>query len=131
MTSVLRRWSTFLLLLAIPLRVYAAAAMMFCGQPGEATPPPQTSMHEQMQSHSDPVGGMAHAEHHQGHGTGSAHGQDHGSCSACCCAGMIATATHDWQAQPFARPAPPRFVAMVVPPTVPRRLERPPRIFLA
>jgi len=134
MNALLRRFATILLLLAVPLRVYAAVAMMFCGAPSQVPHELQmggAAMHGQMHDHRNTDDSMESVEHHEDHDARSEHVQDHGSCAACCCAGMIATAHYDWKPQSFATPATPGFVAIAVPPTVPHRLERPPRVFLA
>lgn len=152
MNPVLRRLATFLLLLAVPLRVYAAVAMVFCGGLGEtqhdiesvsALMQVQTSEVVRSQRHErgEESGSVMHDEsdrdhadadpgdHRHGAGPDGAHQQV--SCSACCCTGMIATAQYDWKPQSFATPATPSFVAIAVPHAVPQRLERPPRTILA
>lgn len=132
--NFIRRLATFLLLLAVPLRVYAAVAMTFCGAPSQVPHEMQmeaAAMHAQMHDRDSTEGSAVSVEHHENHDARSEHVQDHGSCAACCCAGMIATAHYDWKPQSFATPATPGFVAIAVPPTVPHRLERPPRDVLA
>lgn len=140
MSRSLRRLATLILLLAVPLRVYAAAAMVFCspGAPmagAEAFTPAHhgvaasTGGHHAWTEHS----GSAHEES----AADSQHPADAGSfhvhlaCAGCCCAGMIATSGFDWKPQVFSPPAISPFVATAVPSTVPQRLERPPRVVLA
>ena len=139
MNLLMRRFATLLLLFAIPLRVYAAVAMMFCGQTGAGMHDPHIAapqiqeqssltLAETIHDHSGD-GSMEHGHHHDHAGDGASH--QHLSCAACCCAGMIATAQYAWKPRPFARPATPSFISSVVPHTVPHRLERPPRAIFA
>lgn len=137
----LRRLAAFILLLTVPLRVYAAAAMVFCG-PGSDPEAVQsvTPMHHE--THASTHGHHIDIEHflavheastvesHHLAGADAASFDDHLSCGGCCCSGMIATANVDWKPQMFSTPTMPVFVAIAVPSTVPQRLERPPRSVL-
>jgi hypothetical protein len=142
MSSSLRRLATFILLLTVPLRVYAAAAMMFCGPANdvaqvESLAPAHhheakalTRAHEAAIALVLSVHESAATDSHSGNpDTHSFH--DHASRAACCCAGMIAVASFDWKPQAFTTPAISSFIATTVPNTVPHRLERPPRTIFA
>ena len=147
MSRFLRRFATLLLLLTVPLRVYAAAAMVFCG-PEDELPDvestvsihhhlPATMVHGHVDGlFDDGAAGALQAlqsssdsHHTNAHDAVPAH--DHFSCAACCCAGMISTAGLGWKPQSFPTPATPSFVAIAVPSTVPQRLDRPPKAVLA
>ena len=141
MSFSLRRVATFILLLTVPLRVYAAAAMVFCN-PGnglavEAGIPAhhatQASVHGHRANteyfHSVQEDSAADS-HHQADSDGASL-DDHFLCGGCCCTGMIATVAFDWKPQAFPTPAMPSFIATTVPSTVPQRLDRPPRAILA
>lgn len=142
MSRSLRRLATFILLLTVPLRVYAAAAMVLCS-PGvelagaESLIPAHhgvaasghvdhASAGHLVAAHEDSA---ADSHRHADLKAGSFH--DHFACAGCCCAGMIATSGFDWKPQAFATPAISPFIATAVPTTVPQRLERPPRVVLA
>ncbi len=139
MSRSLRRLATFILLLTVPLRVYAAAAMVFCS-PGidaagsESLAPAHHAAPAASHVAHAPVGHSAHDHsaansHHPEPDAASFH--DHFSCAGCCCAGMIAAASFDWKPQAFPTPAIASFIAYAVPSTVPHRLERPPRTIFA
>ena len=139
MSLRLRRFATLILLLTVPLRVYAAAAMVLCG--------PAAGVAD--------VESLSHAHHHEAahaHRAGNAHVpavhesaatdshwvgpngvsfHDDVFCAGCCCAAMIATASFDWKPQAFPTPEISLFVVHAVPSTVPHRLERPPRTIFA
>ncbi len=127
---------TLLLLLVVPLRVYAAVAMVFCGQTSDemhdiqapaAVIQAHASMAMTVQAHDHQDGGPMDHDRHHDHAASGADVHEHLSCGGCCCAGMIATAQYDWKPQSFAAPATPPFVSIAVPRTVAHRLERPPR----
>lgn len=135
-----RRLATLILLLAIPLRLYAAVAMMFCGPVGdgmEVTSPAHHELHASAHGHHAVAAHVlsihepaaAHSHHSVDPDTASFH--DHFSCAGCSCAGMIATASFDWKPQAFPTPAIFSLIATAVPGTVPHRLERPPRTIFA
>lgn len=135
-----RRLATLILLLAVPLRVYAAAAMVFCS-PGTPTAGAEsfTPAHHGVAASTEgdhvwaerpgPVHEESAADSQHPADAGSFH--DHFSCGGCCSTGMIAASGFDWKPQVFAPPAISPFVATAVPSTVPQRLERPPRVVLA
>ena len=118
---MLRRVATLLLLLAVPLRVYAATAMLFCGPVDVAAEPTVAVMQMDAGQPMD----------HGHHGDASDPVLDHQSCASCCCTGMIATARFAWRPPSFAAPTTPEFAAGTVPPPIPHRLERPPRDVVA
>ena len=142
MSRTLRRLATFILLLTVPLRVYAAAVMVFCS-PGSGPAAVESIVPAHHQMHASTHGHHADAEHfpsvheasvaesHPQVGPDAAPFDDHSSCAGCSCSGMIATAAFDWNPQTFPTPAISSFIATAVPSTVPRRLERPPRTILA
>ena len=138
MSIFARRIATFILLLTVPLRVYAAVAMMFCGVPSGGTAfestvaaPHELQLahlaHQQAMSHLLPDHDHAISDLRVPGGTDAASLHHPVSCTECCCAGMIATASFDWKPQVFPAPAISSSIAAAAPSTVPHRLERPPR----
>ncbi len=140
MSRSLRRLATFILLLTVPLRIYAAAAMVFCSPASDlagAESLASAHRHEARAGAHVHQAAVAHAAHESAAADAPAGNpdaasfHDHFSCGGCCCAGMIATASFDWKPQAFPTPAISSFIANAVPSTVPHRLERPPRTIFA
>jgi hypothetical protein len=102
------------LLVAVPLRVFAAIGGC------ESSSPDRPAMHAMDDSHRSMPQPMDH-------GTGG----EHGTCSVCCCAAVIASGDFRWPARPEPRVAQPSLVPVAIPAVIPDRLERPPRTFFA
>ena len=126
MTRRTRFFVTLIVALALPLRVYAAAVMLFCA-PGHAygaTDHVHATHHAvSMHDHHANAGDQTHEP---GYAEASPHAHDT-TCSACCSVALIASGSSEFAFLPFAPPAAPPFARVALPSFVPDGRYRPPR----
>lgn len=124
MTRRTRFFVTLIVALALPLRVYAAAMMLFCA-PGHV--PGTPDLVHATHAHHAPAGDSGGDEVHDTGGAQASHDAHDTTCSACSSVALIASGSSEFAFLPFATPAAPPFVRVALPSFVPNGLDRPPR----
>ena len=134
MTRRTRFFVTLIVALALPLRVYAAAVMLFCA-PGHAASATDllhathaaVTHDASMHAHHAPAGDSGGNEVHDTGGAQASHDAHDTTCSACSSVALIASGSSEFAFLPFATPAAPPFAHVALHSFVADGRYRPPR----